>query len=72
VGYHAQQLGADSGAGAVSGHRRLRVSGIGPGVTYTFTMNDIVMNLVAKYYREFNAQNTTQGDSGTLSLRVRF
>lgn len=72
VGYYAQQLGADSGAGAVSGHRRLRIAGVGPGISYTFKMNEIVMNLVAKYYREFDAQNTAQGDTGSLSLRVRF
>lgn len=72
VGYHVQQLSADSGAGAIFGDRKLRVAGIGPAVSYTFALNDMVVNLVAKYYREFGAQNTTQGDSGTLSLRVRF
>ncbi len=72
VGYYAQQLSADSGAGAIFGHRKLRAAGIGPGVTYTFALNDSVVSLVAKYYREFSAQNTTQGDSGTLSLRIKF
>ncbi|MDP2411546.1 MAG: transporter [Pseudolabrys sp.] len=72
VGYYAQQLSPDSGAGAILGSRKLRVAGIGPGVTYTFTLHDTVVNLVAKYYREFSAQNTSQGDSGTLSLRVKF
>jgi hypothetical protein len=72
VGYYAQQLGADSGAGATLGSRRLRIAGIGPGITYTFKLDQMVMNLVAKYYREFNAQNTTEGDAGALSLRVRF
>ncbi|MDO9413987.1 MAG: transporter [Pseudolabrys sp.] len=72
VGYYAQQLGPDSGAGTIAGGRKLRVAGIGPGISYTFTMNNIAMNLVAKYYREFGAQHTTQGDSGSLSLRVRF
>jgi hypothetical protein len=72
VGYYAQQLSADSGAGATLGSRKLRVAGIGPGVTFTFTVNDTIVNLVAKYYREFDAQNTTQGDSGSLSLRVKF
>ncbi len=72
VGYYAQQLGADSGAGATLGSRRLRIAGVGPGVTFTFKVNETVVNLVAKYYREFGAQNTTEGDSGTLSLRVKF
>lgn len=72
VGYYAQQLGADSGAGATLGSRKLRIAGIGPGVTFTFVVNDMIVNMVAKYYREFDAQNTSQGDSGTLSLRVKF
>lgn len=72
VGYYAQQLSADSGAGATLGSRKLRVAAIGRGVTFTFTVNDTIVNLVAKYYREFDAQNTTQGDAGSLSLRVKF
>lgn len=72
VGYYAQQVTADSGIGAILGDRKLRVAGLGPGVTYTFVVNGMPMNLVAKYYREFDAQNTTQGDAGTLSVRVKF
>jgi hypothetical protein len=72
VGYYAQQLSADSGTGAILGARKLRVVGVGPGVTYSFSLNDVAINLVAKYYREFDAQNTTQGDSGTLSARIKF
>ncbi len=72
VGYYAQQLTADSGAGAILGDRKLRVVALGPGASYTFVLNDVTMNLVAKYYREFDAQNTTQGDTGTLSGRVKF
>src|SRR5665647_617580 len=52
VGYYAQQLSADSGAGATLGSRKLRVAAIGPGVTFTFTVNDTIVYLVAKYYRE--------------------
>ncbi len=72
VGYLAQQVTADSGAGAILGDRKLRVAGIGPGATFTFSLNDVAMTLVAKYYREFDAQNTTQGDAGTLSVRGKF
>ncbi|MBI4366188.1 MAG: transporter [Deltaproteobacteria bacterium] len=72
VGYYAQQVGADSGTGAIFGDRKLRVAGLGPGATFTFSVNNVAVNLVAKYYREFDAQNTTQGDAGTLSVRVKF
>jgi hypothetical protein len=72
VGYHAQQLTPDSGSGAILGDRKLRITGIGPGATFTFFVNDVATTLVAKYYREFNAQNTTQGDAGDLSVRIKF
>ena len=72
VGYYAQQLTADSGTGAILGARKLRISGVGPGVTYSFMLNAVAVNLVAKYYREFDAQNTTQGDVGSLSMRFKF
>ncbi len=72
VGYFVQQVTPDSGAGAILGDRKLRVAGIGPAATYTFFVNKVAMNLVAKYYREFDAQNTTQGNAGTVSVRVKF
>ena len=72
VGYLAQQMTSDSGSGATSGPRKLRVAGIGPAAVFTFVVNKTPVNLVAKYYREFDAQNTTQGDSGTVSFRVKF
>ncbi len=72
VGYYAQQLTADSGTGAILGARKLRIGGVGPGVTYSFMLNEVAVNLVAKYYREFDAQNTTQGDTGSLSMRLKF
>jgi hypothetical protein len=72
VGYFVQQVTPDSGAGAILGDRKLRVAGTGPGATYTFFFNKVAMNLVAKFYREFDAQNTTQGNAGTLSVRVKF
>lgn len=72
VGYWAQQVTADSGTGAIYGDRKLRVAGAGPGATFTFVVSAVTVNLVAKYYREFDAQNTTQGDAGSLSVRVKF
>ena len=72
VGYYSQQLTADSGTGAILGDRKLRVVGIGPGASFNFALNDVAVTLVAKYYREFDAQNTTQGDAGILSARIKF
>jgi hypothetical protein len=72
VGYVAEQLTADSGAGAIFGPRKLRIAGLGPGATYRFAVNGVAVSLVAKYYREFAARNTTQGDAGSLSLRIKF
>lgn len=72
VGYYAQQISDDSGAGAIFGDRRLRILGVGPAASFSFVANGVPMTLVAKYYREFDAQNTTQGDVGMLSLRTRF
>jgi hypothetical protein len=72
VGYYVQQVTADSGAGAIAGPRKMRVAGLGPAASVTFDVNGTAVSLVAKYYREFGAQNTTQGDSGTVSVRVKF
>lgn len=72
VGYYAQQLTADNGTGAILGDRKLRIAGIGPGATHSFLMNNVPVTLLAKYYREFDAQNTTQGDSASFSIRVKY
>ncbi len=72
AGYYVQQLTDDSGAGAIIGGHRERVAGIGPALSVTFPVGGREVLLVAKYYREFGAQNTTQGDAGSLSARVHF
>jgi hypothetical protein len=72
VGYYLQQVTADSGIGDILGDRKLRVAGVGPAATFSFSVSNVPLNVVAKYYREFSAQNTAQGGSGTLSLRAAF
>ena len=72
VGYYAQQISADSGSGALAGSRKLRSVGLGPGATFTFAVDRVPVTIVAKYYREFDVQNTTQGDVGMMSVRVQF
>lgn len=72
TGFVMQQLTADSGAGATLGERRSNVMGIGPAARLIVRGGENPMALVVKYTREFAAHNTTQGDSATMSLRVRF
>jgi hypothetical protein len=72
VGYVMQQLTADSGTGAIFGSNISHVAAIGPAVGYNFSVGDVPMTLQAKYYREFFAQNTTRGNAGSLTLRVKF
>lgn len=70
VGYIMEQLTDDSGSGNALGDRRAQVFGIGPGVRYILRDGKIPVALVAKYYREFSARNTTAGDAASLSLRL--
>jgi hypothetical protein len=72
AGYYIQQLNGDSGSGATLGDRRLRVAAIGPIVSFNFVINKVPVSLIAKYYREFFARNTMQGDAGMMSVRIRF
>ena len=72
AGYYLQQVTADSGIGNTLGDRKLRVAGAGPAATFSFSVNNVPIRVVAKYYREFSAQNTTEGGSGTLSIRAAF
>lgn len=72
VGYYLQQVTPDSGIGAILGDRKLRVAGAGPAASFSFSLNNVPMTLLAKYHREFSAQNTTQGGAGTLSIRASF
>jgi hypothetical protein len=72
VGYMMQQMSADEGSGNLLGERKARVFGIGPGLKFVTKAGETPVTLVAKYYREFSAENTTEGNSASLSLRVNF
>lgn len=72
VGYVMQQLTADSGTGAVFGDNISRVAALGPAASYSWKVGETPVVLLAKFYREFLAQNTTQGNAATLSLRFNF
>lgn len=72
VGYAMSQVTGDSGAGNTLGERKAEVFGAGPAVRYILNVGKTPVALTAKYYREFSARNTTEGDAGAISLRVHF
>lgn len=70
VGYAFQQVTADSGQNPILGGFKGRVLGIGPQVSYTFTVDgkDIFANL--RGYTEFNAENRVEGDGVMLTFSL--
>lgn len=72
VGYAVAQVTGDSGAGNILGERKAQVFGVGPAIRYIINAGKTPVALTAKYYREFSAQNTSEGDAGAISLRVHF
>ncbi|WP_167858457.1 SphA family protein [Methylobacterium nonmethylotrophicum] len=72
VGYGLWQVSDDAGAGARLGPNRARVYGLGPALTYSFKVADTPVSILGKYYREFGERNTFVGNSGTISVSVRF
>lgn len=72
VGYAMAQVTGDSGAGNTLGARKAQVLGAGPAMRYVISAGKVPVVLTAKYYREFSAQNTTEGDAGALSVRFHF
>jgi hypothetical protein len=72
VGYAMSQVTDDSGAGNTLGARKAQVFGAGPAIRYVVVPGKAPVMLTAKYYREFSALNTTEGDAGAISLRFHF
>ncbi|MBI1203882.1 MAG: hypothetical protein GC182_15380 [Rhodopseudomonas sp.] len=72
AGYVVEQLTDDGGRGDTIGPRRAQVFGLGPAARIRLNSGDVPVTLVVKYAREFAAQNTTEGDSANLSLRIKF
>lgn len=72
VGYAVSQVTDDSGPGNTLGARRLQVFGAGPAIRYVIAAGKAPVMLTAKYYREFSARNTAEGDAGAISLRFHF
>jgi hypothetical protein len=72
TGYIVKQTTDDGGSGNTAGPRRAQVLGLGPAIRFRMKSGETPVAIVAKYYREFSAHNTTEGDAASLSVRVKF
>lgn len=72
VGYAMKQLTGDSGEGAVLGDHKSEVYGVGPLVGYTFTVGQTPVTVLGKWYHEFGAKDTQEGDSVTAAVSFKF
>ena len=70
VGYVYQQLTGDSGSGNKLGPFMSRVIGIGPQVTFLFPVAGMQGAVVAKGYREFDAQDRPSGYNLWLTFSI--
>jgi hypothetical protein len=62
TGYYYQQLTGDSGAGAVLGDFKGRVTAVGPIVTYDFKIRDISVSSNFRWMHEFNVERRLEAD----------
>ncbi|RZU02422.1 SphA family protein [Rivibacter subsaxonicus] len=70
AGYFYYQITGDSGAGAVLGDFKSRVSGIGPQVGYFFPMGGHKAYVNLRGYYEFDARNRPEGWNVWLTLAI--
>jgi hypothetical protein len=70
AGYHYQQISGDSGAGAVLGPFKGRVSALGPNLTYNFMVDGVPVLTSLKFMREFNVEKRLTGNVGMFTLTV--
>jgi hypothetical protein len=72
TGYAMIQTTGDSGAGARLGSFESRVFGAGPIVTYTIGDPANGLTFIGKYYKEFDAENTFEGESFDFAVAAKF
>lgn len=70
AGYHYQQVTGDSGAGAVLGDFKGRVTALGPVLTYSFQLGKLPISTEWKYFHEFDTKNRVEGDGGFLNISI--
>ncbi|AIF48494.1 SphA family protein [Dyella japonica] len=71
-GYTYRQVTADSGAGALFGSLKGRVSGAGPALNYSSKLGGYGLILAARYYHEFDAKRHFRGDLALASATLHF
>ena len=72
VGYAMIQTTGDSGSGALLGSFESRVYGAGPIVTYMLGDPRNPLTFIAKYYQEFDAENTFEGHTLDIAVTAKF
>lgn len=72
AGYHYQQISGDSGDGAIFGDYKGRVSALGLTAGYTFQIGQTPVSLSARYFNEFGAKNSLEGESVLVTLAFPF
>lgn len=72
VGYAMIQTTGDSGAGAKLGSFKSEVYGAGPFVSYDAKLGERPVTLLLKWYHEFGATNTFEGDTVTAAFAFKF
>lgn len=70
TGYHYQQITGDSGAGALLGDFKGRVTAVGPALNYSFQVGQVPVMTALKWTHEFNTENRLKGDMGLLTVTV--
>ncbi len=70
TGYHYRQITGDSGAGAVLGSFKGRVSAIGPNLTYNFQIGKVPVLTSFRFLHEFDAKNRLAGNAAIFTLTV--
>lgn len=73
VAYAMIQTTGDSGAGARLGSFESRVYGVGPIVTFTTSADPTkALTILAKWYHEFDAENTFEGNVVDVAVSFKF
>jgi hypothetical protein len=70
VGYHYQQITADSGAGALLGDFKGRTTALGASLGYEFKLGPIPVLTELRFYQEVEAKNRFRGSTAVLSLTM--
>jgi hypothetical protein len=73
VGYAMIQTTGDSGSGARLGSFESRVYAVGPIATFTTSADPAkALTVLAKWYHEFEAENTFEGDVVDVAVSFKF